>query len=57
MISMAEFLKTEGLTGGLNPKRMPLPDGDVNLWGRELWYYLSKVADATPGMYEPKPYV
>ena len=51
MISMAEFLKTEGLSGGLNPKRMPLPDGDVNLWGRELWYYLSKVADATPGMY------
>ena len=48
LISMKEFLTREGATGGLNPQRMPLPKNNTDLWGRDLWFYLNKVADATP---------
>lgn len=48
-MSMSDFLKSEGQTGGLHPERLPLPKNNSEIWGRELWFYLTKVADATPG--------
>lgn len=48
MMSMEEFLAKEGATGGLNPSRLLLPKNDTKLWGRDLWFYLNKVADLTP---------
>jgi len=48
MMSMEEFLTKEGATGGLNPSRLLLPKNDTTLWGRDLWFYLNKVADLTP---------
>ena len=48
MMSMEEFLTKEGSTGGLNPSRLLLPKNDTSLWGRDLWFYLNKVADLTP---------
>ena len=50
-ISMKEFLAKEALTGGLHADRMKLPRGDVDISSNELWWYLNKVADITPGAY------
>ena len=49
MISMKEFLMKEAATGGLHPEKYTLPKNNTDIWGRDLWFYLSKVADATPG--------
>jgi hypothetical protein len=51
MLHMPEFLEKEAATGGLNPHRMKLPHNNTHLWGRDLWYYLNKVADETPAWY------
>jgi GDP-fucose protein O-fucosyltransferase len=50
MMKMSKFLKKEGLSGRL--KGVLPPDNNVNLWGRELWDYLSKVADTTPKWFD-----
>ena len=49
IMSMSDFLKSEGQTGGLHPERYTLPKNNSEIWGRDLWFYLTKVADATPG--------
>lgn len=46
MLTTSEFLKREGVVGGLNGIYPPMNKTD--LWGRELALYLRKVADQRP---------
>jgi hypothetical protein len=46
MLTTSEFLRTEGVTGGLKGKYPP--NNRTDLWGRELATYLRQVADALP---------
>ena len=46
VITMEEFLAKEAVTGGL--KGMLPPKNSSKIWGGELWWYLSKVADVKP---------
>jgi hypothetical protein len=46
MLTTSEFLKREGMVGGL--KGIYPPMNKTDLWGRELSLYLRKVADKLP---------
>ena len=46
MLTTSEFLKLEGITGGL--KGIYPPKNNTELWGRELTSYLRKVTDKLP---------
>jgi len=46
VLSMQEFLSKEAVTGGL--KGIYPPKNSTDVWGRDLWKYLTLVADLTP---------
>jgi len=46
VLHMEDFLRREGVTGGLHGKTPPGNSSDA--WGDALWRYLSQVADAKP---------
>lgn len=47
LMSMSEFLRKEGVTGGLGGGKLP-PGNRTDVMGRDLWSYLTSVADVRP---------